>query len=113
MINTYFGRLAYDVKVETVSDNKKVLNNRLAIRFSKNQTTFIDIVAWDSTAELIGKYFRKGYEFLFQGRIINKKKLIGNGVEVEANALLVDEVFFTNGNPKPDSMDSQVEDFLT
>jgi single-stranded DNA-binding protein len=101
MINTYFGRLTYDVKVDTVgSEGKKVLNNRIAIKLSKNQTTFIDIVAWEGTADLIGKHFKKGYEILFQGKLINKKKLIGDGVEVECHALLIDEVIFTNGNSK-------------
>lgn len=113
MVNTYFGRLAFDVKVETVgNDSKKVLNNRLAIRISKDQTTFIDIVAWGGTAELIGNYYKKGSEILLQGKLINKKKLIANGVEVDANAILVDDVIFTYGN-KRDKENENEPDFLT
>lgn len=116
MINTYFGRLTYEVKVDIVgAENKKVLNNRLAMRLNKTQTTFIDIVAWEGTAELIGKYFKKGYEILLQGKLINKKKLIGDGVEVEGIAILVDEVIFTKGNPKEntDTTDNQEKtDFI-
>lgn len=113
MVNTYFGRLSYDVKVETVgNDNKKVLNNRLAIRMSKDQTTFIDVVAWGGTAELIGNNYKKGSEILFQGRLINKKKLITNGVEVDSNAILIDTVEFTYGN-KRDKGNETEPDFLT
>ncbi len=115
MVNTYFGRLTNDVKVDIVGpESKKVLNNRLAMRLSKNQTTYIDVVAWEGTAELISRFYKKGYEILFQGKLINKKKLIGNGVEVEGNALLIDEVIFTSGNPKAveDQQVDGVKDFL-
>lgn len=113
MVNTYFGRLTFDVKMDIVgTDKKKVLNNRIAMRLSKNQTTYIDVVAWEATAELINKHFKKGYEILFQGKIINKKKSIGNGIEVDGNALLIDEVIFTTGNPKEGIAGQQEEDFL-
>lgn len=113
MINTYFGRLSYDVKVDTVgNDNKKVFNNRLAMRLGKDQTTFIDIVAWGGTAELIGKNYKKGSEILFQGKLINKKKTVADGVEVDGNAILIDEVIFTYGNKREKEEDA-VPDFLT
>lgn len=104
------GRLVYDVEVKEVGDNKKVLNNRIAIQNSKDNTTFIDIVAWNSTAELIGKYFKKGYEILIQGYLINRTKKKDN-VEYDTVAIFVDKVIFTNGNPKEFSFDD-VPDFL-
>ncbi len=100
MVNTYFGRLCFDVEVKEVGEEKKkVMNNRLAMRVSKNQTTFIDLVAWEGTAELIAKYYKKGYEILLQGTLINKKVLVGEK-EIEGVAISVNEIIFTSGNPK-------------
>lgn len=114
MLNTYFGRLSFDVKVDTVgAENKKVFNNRLAIRMSKDQTTFIDVVAWGGTAELIGNNYKRGSEILFQGKLINKKKLVANGVEVDGNAILIEDVIFTYGNKIDRDNEAEAEpDFI-
>lgn len=107
------GRLVYDVEVKDVGDNKKVLNNRIAIQNSKEDTTFIDIVAWNNTAHLIGKYFKKGYEILIQGQLINKK-IKKNDIEYDTVAILVNKVIFTNGNPKEfDFNSNDIPDFLS
>lgn len=103
------GRLSFDVVLQTVGDNKKVVNNRIAID-SKNQTTFVDIVAWNGPAEHIAKYFKKGYEILVQGHLINKT-IKKDNVEFKSVAILVDKVIFTNGNPK-EFKDGDVPDFL-
>lgn len=93
------GRLVYDVKVSTVEIDKekvKVLNNRIAIKGS-NKATFIDIVAWKGTAELIEKYYKKGFEILLNGKLINVSKKKSN-VEYEDVAIQIKEVIFTYGN---------------
>lgn len=105
------GRLVFDVEVKDVAENKKVVNNRIAIQNSKNSTTFVDIVAWDSTADLIGKHFKKGFEILLQGHLINTTRKKDN-VEIESVSILVDKVIFTNGNPKEYDIDQNVPDFL-
>lgn len=106
------GRLVYDVEVKEVGEGKKVLNNRIAISNGKNDSTFIDIVAWNGTAELIGKHFKKGFEILLSGKLINTQKKKGE-LEYEGHAILVDNVIFTNGNPKAFDIDSaDVPDFL-
>lgn len=92
------GRLTMDINVKSVND-KKVLNNRIAIKRSKEQTTFVDIVAWNGTAELIQKYYKKGYEILIQGELINSTYKKEN-VEFQKVVILVEKVIFTNGNPK-------------
>lgn len=106
------GRLVYDVEVKEVAGNKKVLNNRIAIQNSKDDTTFVDIVAWNNTAELLGKYFKKGYEILVQGQLINNTKKKDN-IEYETVGILVNKIIFTNGNPKEFNMNSEdIPDFL-
>lgn len=97
---TELGRLVYDVKVDKVgADKKSVLNNKLAISLGKEKTTFIDIVAWNAPAELIGKYYKKGYEIYVEGHLINITGKKDN-VEYEKVAINIDNIKFTNGNPK-------------
>lgn len=111
MLITELGRLTYDVVVEKVgaAGEKRVVNNRIAIKQSKTITTFLDIVAWNEAADIIGQYYKKGYEILIQGYLRNRNKLkkIGEGenpesIEYESTYLLVERVLFTYGNPKPD-----------
>ncbi len=104
------GRLVYDVKIKEVGDNKKVLNNRIAIPITKTESTFIDIVAWDSAAEQISKYYKKGFEILIQGRLINKTKK-KDATEYDTVAILVDKVIPTYGNPKEANL-NEFPDFL-
>lgn len=105
------GRLTYPVKLDTVKvkdSEKKVLNNRLAIPINKDKSTFIDIVAWGTTAELINKHFKKGFEILVQGTLINNTRKKEN-VEFETVVLLIEKVLFTHGNPRELE---EVPDFL-
>ena len=101
------GRLVFDVKVDKVgADKKSVLNNRLAISSGKDsngkeKTTFIDVVAWNGTADLIGKYFKIGYEIYVEGHLINTTRKKDN-VEFNTVAINIDTIKFTNGNPKED-----------
>lgn len=104
------GRLVYDVDVKEVGDNKKVLNNRIATKVTKNKDTFVDIVAWDTTAEFIDKHYKKGFEILIQGRLINSKKKKDN-TEYETVAILVDKVIPTYGNPREANL-NDIPDFL-
>lgn len=102
---TELGRLVFDVKVDKVGqDNKSVFNNRIAIssgkdKTGKEKTTFIDIVAWSGTADLIGKYYKKGYEIYVEGHLINTNRKKDN-VEFETVAINVENIKFTYGNPK-------------
>lgn len=106
------GRLVYDVKVESVGEDKKsVLNNRIAISQGKDKSTFVDIVAWGSTAELIGKFFKKGYEIYIEGHFINKTRKKEN-IEFETVAINIDNIKFTNGNPKEFTGEIKEETFL-
>jgi single-stranded DNA-binding protein len=55
------GRLTQDVAVKTVvigDAQKRVLNNRLAVRVNGESTMFVDLTAWNGTADFIAAHFR-------------------------------------------------------
>lgn len=112
--NSYLGRLVQEVKLKELQGGNKVLNNRLAIKITKEKTTYIDIVAWGTTAEFISRYFKEGYEILFSGILINNKKK-RKDVEFEGVVIQVEKVYFTYGNPREfniDNIDNDIPDFL-
>ncbi|NCB04417.1 MAG: single-stranded DNA-binding protein [Clostridia bacterium] len=68
------GRLTADPELRRTQSNTAVTSFTLAVdrSFSKGaekQTDFIDIVAWDKTAEFVSKWFHKGQLVAVSGRI--------------------------------------------
>jgi len=63
------GNIANDVEMKQTQAGKFITNIRVACRRSQNETDFINCVAFDKTAELIGKHFRKGSRILVEGNI--------------------------------------------
>lgn len=106
---TELGRLVFEVKLENVGEDKKVVNNRIAINYSKDKSVFVDIVAWDKNADILANNYKKGYEIYIEGHLVEKiiKK---DNVEFKSVAINVDHIKFTNGNPK--ESDGITPDFL-
>lgn len=65
------GRFTKDPEVNYTGTGKAFVRFTLAVNreFKKDEADFINCVAWDKTAELIGQYFNKGRRILVQGRI--------------------------------------------
>lgn len=55
------GRLTKDVELRKTQTNKSVASFTVAVNgYSKDQTNFIPVTAWNQTAEFLAKYARKG-----------------------------------------------------
>lgn len=96
------GRIVNAIEVKTVTvDNqdRKVINNRLAIRINKDQATFLDFTAWGPLADFIGEHFNKGDGICLIGKLMNKTVKKEN-VEIQTVYLSVEEVQFTPGRKK-------------
>jgi single-stranded DNA-binding protein len=101
------GRLTQEVEVRTVNVGKiekHVMNNRLAVRVTKDDTVFIDITAWNGTADFIGAYFKKGDELFIEGELRNRV-MKNSDKEFNIPFILISRVKFTHGN-------KQLEDFV-
>ena len=90
------GRFVADPELKTTQSNKSVTSFVLAVdrEYVKSgverQTDFIDIVAWNNTAEFITRHFKKGSQIAVQGSIQTRMYEDKNGnkrkaVEVKAS----------------------------
>lgn len=98
---TWIGRFVNEVELRPVGENKKVINSRVALRPERvGQDIFADIVAWGTTAEYISKYYKKGFEIMFTGKLVNMKQKINESLTINTLGIQIEQVIPTYGNPK-------------
>ena len=66
---TGIGRLVREPELKYGKDGKAILKNSVAVSRNKEQTDFINIVAFGKTAELIAEYHEKGDLIAVSGAI--------------------------------------------
>lgn len=95
------GHLTKDVEIRYTQSNTPVASFTLAVnrRFAKEgeqQADFINIVAWNKTAEFCGKYFKKGSQIALVGRIQTRNWEDDNGQKHYATEVVAEEVYFAD-----------------
>ena len=114
------GRLTKDPEIRYTQSNTPVASFTLAVnrRFAKEgeqQADFINIVAWNKTAEFCGKYFKKGSQIALVGRIQTRNWEDDNGQKRYATEVVAEEVYFadskkdiTEDNGEPTDVTNEV-----
>lgn len=97
MLNKFIiqGRMTKEPELKTKDKNKYLFFN-VACNSSnkKDKVDFLDVKAFDSTAELISKYIPKGRAAIFEGYIASNS-YEKNGNKVFAQDLIVSNVYFS------------------
>ena len=97
---TLMGRLTADPEVRTTTTGKSVCTFSIAVDRSfarageQRQTDFINIVAWESQANFISRYFGKGSMIAIQGSIQTRSYEDKNGNKRTAFEVIAREVSF-------------------
>lgn len=94
------GRLVKDVEQRTTQSGTPVANFTLAVnrKFAKEgeqQADFINIVAWNKTAEFCEKYFKKGQQVAVSGRI-QTSTYEKDGVKHYKTDVIAEDVYFAD-----------------
>lgn len=95
------GRITKDIELKTTPNGNTVTQFSLAVERSyakageERQTDFISCVAWNKTAEFIGKYFSKGRSIVVIGQLRTRTYDDKNGVKHYVTEVFVDEAQFT------------------
>lgn len=96
------GRLTKEPETRyTQTNNIQVTSFPLAVsrRFAKEgeqQADFINIVAWNKTAEFVSKYFKKGQQVAVVGRIQTRNYDDNNGIKHYVTEVVSEEVYFAD-----------------
>lgn len=98
------GRIVRDPELRRTNSGKPVTSFTLACdRDFKNSQTgekevdFLDCVAWNSTAEIVEKYFHKGQMAVASGRLQIRQYTDKNGQKRRQAEILASSVYFCGG----------------
>lgn len=98
MLNKVFlmGRMVRDPSERRTANGKAVTNFTVAVDRDRDreQTDFIDVVAWNGTAEFVSKYFRKGSMVILSGRLQMRKWEDRDGNTRTSYEVLADQIYF-------------------
>lgn len=95
------GRITHDIEIRQTPSGNSVTQFSIAVERSyakqgeERQTDFITIVAWNKTAEFIGRYFAKGRSIAVIGQLRSRTYDDKNGTKHYVTEVFADEVQFT------------------
>lgn len=101
---TLYGNLARDPELKYTPSGQATANTAIAVSQrwkdkdgqKKEKTTFINLVFWGKSAELIQQYFAKGSPILVQGRL-DIRSYEKDGQKRSYTSVVVKDFFFTSG----------------
>ena len=110
MINVVaiMGRLAADPQMRQTQSGKSVASFRVAVDRGRkdangqNQTDWLDVVAWDKTADFVIRYFSKGSMVAVTGRLQSRNYQDKNGNNRTAIEIVAQNISFC-GEKKQDA----------
>lgn len=88
------GRLTKDIELRRTTSGKTCTSFTLAVNRNKQETDFINCVAWDKLAELLEQYTHKGSQIGVEGRIQTRNYDDRNGKKVYVTEVLVNSISF-------------------
>lgn len=101
------GRLVHDPEIKTTQSGLSVCSFRIAcdrdiVDKSTNQreTDFINVTAWRTTADFVGKYFSKGSMIIVEGRIQVRSYTDKDSNKRIATEIVANSVYFGDSKKK-------------
>lgn len=110
------GRLTKDVQLRKTQSNKSVTSFNLAVKRDKDNTDFIDCVAWGQTAEVLCQYMHKGSMIGLKGRIQTRNyEDVNTHKKVYVTEVVAENVVFLEkkGDEVPSNVADPVIDFTS
>ncbi|MBV8246160.1 MAG: single-stranded DNA-binding protein, partial [Candidatus Eremiobacteraeota bacterium] len=88
------GNLTRDPEIRYTQTSKSVTKFTLAVNNPRNkeETTFVDIVAWDRLGETCNTYLKKGQSCLVEGRLVIRSYDDKDGNKRKATEVVIDNM---------------------
>ena len=104
------GRLTRDPELRKTQQGTSVVSFTVAVnrRFNRDETDFINVVAWNQTADFLAKYGDKGALVGVEGRLQTRNYEDKDGKMVYVTEVVADNVQLLESKAKADERRSQV-----
>lgn len=104
---TLSGRLTRDPEVRYTQKGMAWATSSIAVdrRSKEKAADFFNLVAWDKTAEIMGKYLKKGSKVLIDGHLQFSQYNDKNGDKKSKVDVIVDSLEFMDGKPQGQKSD--------
>src|ERR1700757_1963637 len=95
------GNLTRDPEIRYTQSGKGVTKFTLAVNNPRNkeETTFVDIVAWDRLGETCNTYLKKGSNCLVEGRLVIRSYDDKDGNKRKATEVVIDNMQMLGARP--------------
>src|SRR5215469_16679988 len=102
------GNLTRDPEIRYTQSGKGVTKFTLAVNNPRNkeETTFVDIVAWDRLGETCNTYLKKGSNCLVEGRLVIRNYDDKDGNKRKATEVVIDNMQMLGSRPAGGGDDS-------
>ena len=103
------GRFTKDLELKYSKEGKAMLKSSVAVSRNKEQTDFINIVAFGKTAELIAEYHKKGDLIAVSGAIWTGS-YEKEGTKVYTFEVCVNQITFVKSSVKKEDAETKQDD---
>ena len=95
------GNVTRDPEIRYTQSGKAVTKFSLAVNNPRNkeETTFVDIVAWDRLGETCNTYLKKGSNTLVEGRLVIRSYDDKDGQKRKATEVVIDNMQMLGSRP--------------
>jgi single-strand DNA-binding protein len=102
------GNLTRDPEIRYTQSGKGVTKFTLAVNNPRNkeETTFVDVVAWDRLGETCNTYLKKGSNCLVEGRLVIRNYDDKDGNKRKATEVVIDNMQMLGSRPAGGGDDS-------
>lgn len=98
----FMGRLTKEPETRYTQNNVCVASFTIAVnrpyaKDGEQKADFINVVAWNKTAEFVSKYFNKGQQVALHGRIQTRTYNDKDNKKVYVTEVVAEDVYFADG----------------
>ena len=97
------GRITHDLELRHTKDERSVISFRIAVdrdyqpNPEEKRSDFLEVTAWNGTAEFISKYFKKGQLIVVHGRLESNNYTDKEGNKKYSLRVVADGAYFSDG----------------
>lgn len=106
----FVGNLTKNPEIAQTTTGKIYCNFTIGVRENAEETTFVDCVAWEKTADLLKKYCTKGSKIAVAGRLKKDTFAKADGTKITFTKIVVEQLELCGGSTTKEKEEQDEED---